>query len=131
MTRDEMVAIYKQVADEIVGGTEWAWHGVDVRAPVCRFAELIAAAEREACANILAAKITRYEQIAREAHRQLVTEDYPGHTAQLDPWTIRLLERFAALVAAAEREECARVVEEPWQGSPKEIAAQIRARGKE
>ena len=29
----------------------------------------------------------------------------------------------------AEREACARVVEEPWQGSPKEIAAAIRARG--
>jgi hypothetical protein len=36
---------------------------------------------------------------------------------------------FAKLVAAAEREACAKVVEEPWQGSPKEIAAAIRARG--
>jgi hypothetical protein len=42
---------------------------------------------------------------------------------------VELLERFAALVAAEEREECAKVVEEPWQGSPKEIAAAIRARG--
>jgi hypothetical protein len=30
-----------------------------------------------------------------------------------------------------EREACARVVEEPWQGSPKEIATAIRARGQE
>jgi hypothetical protein len=45
--------------------------------------------------------------MAREAHRCLVTEDYPGHAGQLDPWTLQLLERFAALVkakaAAAER----------------------------
>jgi len=51
-------------------------------------------------------------RMAREAHRRLVTEDYPGHTGQLDPWTLRLLARFAALVAAAEREACAKVCEE-------------------
>jgi hypothetical protein len=28
-----------------------------------------------------------------------------------------------------EREECAKIAEEPWQGSPKAIAEQIRARG--
>ena len=39
------------------------------------------------------------------------------------------LERFAELVAAAEREECAKIVEEPWQGHFHEVAAQIRARG--
>lgn len=47
--------------------------------------------------------------MAREAHRALVTQDYPGHRGQLDPWTLRLLERFAALVAAREREACAQV----------------------
>ena len=30
-----------------------------------------------------------------------------------------------------EREACAKIVEEPWQGSPKAIAEQIRARTKE
>jgi len=30
-----------------------------------------------------------------------------------------------------EREACAKIAEEPWQGSPKAIAEQIRARGKE
>ena len=29
-----------------------------------------------------------------------------------------------------EREACAKIAEEPWQGSPKAIAEQIRARGK-
>jgi hypothetical protein len=31
----------------------------------------------------------------------------------------------------AEREACAKIAEEPWQGSPKAIAEQIRARGQE
>ena len=48
-------------------------------------------------------------RMARYAHRDLVTLDYPGHVGQLDPWTITLLERFAKLVAAAEREACAKV----------------------
>ena len=43
-------------------------------------------------------------RMAREAHHELVTQDYPGHAGQLDPWTMRLLERFAALVTAVERE---------------------------
>jgi len=30
----------------------------------------------------------------------------------------------------AEREACAKICEEPWQGSPKGIAEQIRARSK-
>jgi hypothetical protein len=39
------------------------------------------------------------------------------------------LETFAKLIAEHEREACAKIVEEPWQGSPKAIAEQIRARG--
>jgi hypothetical protein len=39
------------------------------------------------------------------------------------------LEYFAKLVAEKEREACAKICEEPWQGSPKGIAEQIRARG--
>jgi hypothetical protein len=35
---------------------------------------------------------------------------------------------FAKLVADKEREACAKICEEPWQGSPKGIAEQIRAR---
>ena len=42
---------------------------------------------------------------------------------------IQYLQAFAKLVAAKEREACAKVVEEPWQGHPKEIAKAIRARG--
>lgn len=37
--------------------------------------------------------------------------------------------KFAQLVAAAEREACAKICEEPWQGHPYGIAKQIRARG--
>jgi len=35
---------------------------------------------------------------------------------------------YADLVAEYEREECAKIAEEPWQGSPKGIAEQIRTR---
>jgi hypothetical protein len=40
-----------------------------------------------------------------------------------------ILPAALAKVAAAEREACAKVCEEPWQGSPKGIAESIRARG--
>ena len=51
-------------------------------------------------------------RLAKEAHGALITEDYPGHTGQLDPWTLRLLERFTALVM----EECAKVCEKQITG---------------
>jgi hypothetical protein len=41
------------------------------------------------------------------------------------------LEAFAKLIAQHEREACAKIAEEPWQGSPKAIAEQIRERKKE
>ena len=43
--------------------------------------------------------------------------------------TVDLLERFSALVAAAEREACARVCDEFDACDPIYIAAAIRARG--
>jgi hypothetical protein len=46
-------------------------------------------------------------RMAKEAHKDLVTLDYPGHAGQLDPWTLRLLERFHALAIPAEREKVA------------------------
>ena len=46
--------------------------------------------------------------------------------------SVTALERFAALVAAAEREECARMFDgEVWSYDYREIAAKIRARGQE
>ena len=39
-------------------------------------------------------------EMAKQAHRKLVTEVYVGHMGQLDPWTIELLKIFAKLVAA-------------------------------
>ena len=44
-------------------------------------------------------------------------------------WGITELERFAALIAAAEREVCAEMVEGMNVQHPKYIAAAIRARG--
>lgn len=40
-------------------------------------------------------------EMARQAHRKLVTEVYVGHMGQLDPWTIELLKIFAKLVEDA------------------------------
>ena len=55
-------------------------------------------------------------------------------------WEASVAEMWSASVKAtyqdlideavkAEREACAKICEEPWQGSPKGIAEQIRARG--
>ena len=46
-----------------------------------------------------------------------------------DEFVVAYLERFAALVAAAEREACAKVADESIGATRKEIAAAIRARG--
>ncbi len=42
-------------------------------------------------------------EMARQAHRKLVTEVYIGHMGQLDPWTIELLKIFAKLIATKVR----------------------------
>jgi hypothetical protein len=79
-------------------------------------------------------------EMARQAHRKLVTEIYVGHMKQLDPWTIELLKIFAKLVAAKEREACAELCEElppvgeskQWERATlKDCAAAIRARGEQ
>jgi hypothetical protein len=72
--------------------------------------------------------------MAKQAHQKLVSEVYVGHTGQLDPWTMELLKIFAALVAAAEREACAKVcdalAEVDVQYAYYRVAAKkIRARG--
>ena len=70
-------------------------------------------------------------RMAREAHRELVTEDYPGHAARLDPWTMRLIERFADLITAANYDACALICEQlqdwPEGATPYDCAAAIRA----
>jgi len=79
-------------------------------------------------------------EMAKQAHRKLVTEVYVGHMGQLDPWTIELLKIFAKLVAAKEREACAIVCDDinakyqRPQDTAERIASQwcadvIRARG--
>jgi len=77
-------------------------------------------------------------EMAKQAHRKLVTEVYVGHMGQLDPWTIELLKIFAKLVAAAaaskEREACANICETlelpEWPDKVRQPLAQaIRARG--
>lgn len=50
---------------------------------------------------------------------------FEEHQAKFDT----RFEPFAKLVSEKEREECAKIAEEPWQGSPKAIAELIRTRG--
>ena len=64
-------------------------------------------------------------RLAWEAHGALVTEDYPGHTGQLDPWTLRLLERFTALVMEEDAKVCETVGNHNITAA---CAAAIRAR---
>ena len=45
--------------------------------------------------------------------------------------TMKATEKAIDVAIALEREACAKIAEEPWQGSPKAIAEQIRARGQE
>ena len=65
------------------------------------------------------------EEIIEMANQAKLPHDYVGGELM---WLDKL-EQFAKLVAEKEREECAKIAEEPWQGSPKAIAEQIRARG--
>lgn len=65
MNRDDVIRLYLQVADELAYGKDWGW-GVGENGPLHRFANLVAAAEREACAEVLVGKIKRHEQIAQE-----------------------------------------------------------------
>lgn len=83
--------------------------------------------------------------MARQANQELVTEYYPGHSGELDVWTILLLEIFAKLVAEKEREACAKVCDEhgvhpalnvfnggpDWYKHAISCAKEIRARGDE
>jgi hypothetical protein len=54
-----------------------------------------------------------------------------GFLPQANPVMPQLLERFAALVASAEREACAEVCDDLWEddGTAYECAEAIRARG--
>jgi hypothetical protein len=65
-------------------------------------------------------------RMARKAGFQFSDEDGPL-LANHAEWQRQLLERFAALVAAAEREACAKVCDKLWSAA--ECAEAIRARG--
>ena len=67
------------------------------------------------------------EDIIRMAREAGLAEPYHP----FNPWgaSQEALERFAALVAAAEREACAEVVDGFDTCDPKHVAAAIRARG--
>ncbi|NBO27462.1 MAG: hypothetical protein EBU96_11880 [Actinobacteria bacterium] len=83
-------------------------------------------AEREECAKAWRTTMNRDDIIRMAVECQLVT------TTNRDGIYMKALERFAELVAAAEREACAVALETQggtWDGENFEIAGAIRARG--
>ena len=70
------------------------------------------------------------QQFARRGGFGMTREDIENFTRQAGGFdaTPEFLERFAALVAAAEREACAKVCEEPGWNAANWCAKQIRAR---
>lgn len=64
-------------------------------------------------------------QMAREAGFEFNSLGGTHTSGKLDEH----LERFAALVAAAEREECAKVCDKHWDDNGQHCANAIRARG--
>ena len=75
-------------------------------------------------------------RMAREAGFERIVGVYKDGTRMVEVPNPELLERFAALVAAAEREECAQVCEARFVGDltredmeARRCAAAIRARG--
>jgi len=74
------------------------------------FAKLVAERERELVANWLMRK---------------------GFATGHGDAIVDMIDELEWQVAEREREACAKIAEEPWQGSSKAIAEQIRARGQE
>jgi hypothetical protein len=73
------------------------------------------------------------EEIIRMA-REAGFEVYETDVWITDGWWLEELERFAALVAAVERNACAKVVEDycgAWDDKGYALAAAIRARSKQ
>ncbi len=68
-------------------------------------------------------------RMAREAGMEYHEAVEEMHSPMTDGVWLEDLEDFAALVAAAEREACAKVCEEPGWNAANWCAQQIRARG--
>ena len=64
------------------------------------------------------------EEVIRMAHEVGIL--MTSHQHQIEPTK---LERFAALVVAAEREACLKMLDENWYKTQSDVAAAIRARG--
>ena len=106
MNRDDIIRMAKQAS-----GSEWSIFQ-DFMQELERFAELVAAAEREACQRVH--DLLEVHQAALEASEK------PG------PWPAK---EVIAKAVAEEREACARVCEEIDGTEPRACAAAIRARG--
>jgi len=114
MNKEELI----EIAEQVYGKCDW--HG-DALNHLEQLAKLVIEHER--------GKYTKlYEEEIRSIREAATQYGIPSEDAA---GMLLFCEEFAKVIAEKERETCAKIAEEPWQGSPKGIAEQIRARGQE
>jgi hypothetical protein len=106
MTRDEYIKLFHKEQLNLVAFKRL----LDCDEEVLRLVNRVIQTEREAVANWLMRK---------------------GFATGHGDSIVDMLDELEWQVAEREREACAKLAEEPWQGSTKAIAEQIRARGQE
>lgn len=117
LDRDDIIRIYMQVSDELCGGTEWCWAGVGE--PLQRFANLVAAAEREKVAQWM------MQRGYATGHGDTI-EDL---LAELDWQIAENWNRAMINGMKTEREACAKVAAWILKMPKNDVSAAIRARG--
>jgi hypothetical protein len=106
MTRDEYIKLFHKEQLNLVAFKRL----LDCDEEVLRLVNRVIQTEREAVANWIMGK---------------------GFATGHGDTTVDMLDELEWQIAEREREACAKIAEEPWQGSSKAIAEQIRARGQE
>ncbi len=125
MNRDDIIRMAREACGDPAwdGGVDWVWGEVE------RFANLVAAAEREACAKVCDELVLEHpgradltaKQCAltiRERGGEMTEEELSKMISEFLPYPAEgqhyALKQFAKLVAAAEREACAKVCMDKW-----------------
>jgi len=124
MTKEEIIEMARQVGffinDELTITSPFI-EDICISPMLKEFAKLVIEHER--------GKYTKlYEEEIRSIREAATQYGIPSEDAA---GMLLFCEEFARMIAEKEREACAKIAEEPWQGSSKAIAEQIRARGQE
>ena len=107
MNRDDIIRMARKSG--FAHGICWAAHEKDL----LMFAALVAAAT------------LKNSVMTDEEYEQAMADEGQRRMLEIDTEVRAMIEE----AVAAEREACAKICEEPWQGHPYGIAKQIRARG--